>query len=192
MMPLSQVQSSALEVLPLAPTHNVAKLFTDGELGKHVISCLQSSMSEVRTAAVTCAAHLLSNQALLGRLASLGTFLAVATQWVGALGNALMDPAHTVCAAAHAAMQQMLKSVAASSSSDTAILQDRLAGMLCQRVVKSLGTVLEHAQLLSAAEQVSTALHAADHNTCGFSNCSCEVCLLKVCFITSCTLVLHP
>ena len=134
--------------------HKVSKLFTDGELAKHVISCLQSSMSEVRTAAVTCAAHLLSDQALLGQLASSGTFLAAATQWVGALGNALMDPAHAVCAAAHAATQQMLQSVAANNSSDMAVLQERLAGMLCQRVVKSLGTVLELAQLLSAAEQV--------------------------------------
>ena len=137
-------------------------------------------MSEVRTAAVTCAARLLSNQALLGQLASSGTFLAAATQWVGALGNALTDPAHAVCAAAHAAMQWMLQSVAASSSSDTAVLQDRLAGMLCQRVVKSLGTVLEQAQLLSAAEQVLIALHAAANITSGFSNFSCEVCILKL------------
>ena len=120
-------------------------------------------MSEVRTAAVTCAAHLLSSPDLLGQLASSGTFLAVAAQWIGSLGTALTDPAHTVCAAAHAAMQRMLQSVAASGSSDTAVLQDRLAGMLCQRVVKSLGTVLEHAQLLSAAEQVLIALHAAHH-----------------------------
>ena len=178
---MPQVQSSALEVLPLAPTHNVTKLFTEGELGKHVVSCLQSSMSEVRTAAVTCAAHLLSNQALLGQLASSGTFLAVATQWVEALGNALMDSAHAVCAAAHAAMQRMLQSVAASGRSDTAVLQGRLAGMLCQRVVKSLGTVLEHAQLLSAAEQVLVALHAAHKVTSGCSNYSCGVCILKLC-----------
>lgn len=174
------MQSSALEVLPLAPTHNVTKLFTDGELSKHVTSCLQSSMSEVRTAAVMCAAHLLGNQALLGQLASSGTFLAAATQWVGALGSALLDPAHAVCATAHAAMQQMLRSVPANSSSDTAILQDRFAGMLCQRVVKSLGTVLEQAQLLTAAEQVISTLHAADDVAPAFTNHS-ELCTLKLC-----------
>ena len=149
-------------------------------------------MSEVRTTAVTCTAHLLSNQALLGQLASSGTFLAAATQWVGALGNALMDPAHAVCAAAHAAMQQLLQSVAASSSSDTAILQDRLAGMLCQRVVKSLGTVLEQAQLLSAAEQVVPSIQHADNHKHGFSNCTYEVCILMLCFIASSILVLRP
>lgn len=150
-----EVQSSALEVLPLAPPHKVIKLFNDGELARHVISCLQSSLSQVRAAAVTSAAHLLSNQALLGLLAGSGTFLTAASQWTGALGNALIDPAHAVCAAAHAAMQQMLRSMAVNRSSDTAILQDKLAGLLCQRVVKSLGIVLEQAQLLSAAEQVA-------------------------------------
>lgn len=43
-----QVQISALEILPLAPPHKVIKLFTDGELAKHVFSCLQSSLSQVR------------------------------------------------------------------------------------------------------------------------------------------------
>lgn len=149
-----EVQSSALEVLPLAPTHNVIKLFTDGEAAKHVLSCLQSSLPEVRVAAVTCAAHFLSNQALLGQLASSGAFLSAATQWSGALGNALMDPAPAVCGAAHAALQKILRSVANNSGSDTALLQDKLAGTLCQRVVRSLGSVLEQAQSLSAAEQV--------------------------------------
>lgn len=69
-----------------------------------------------------------------------------------------MDPAHAVCAAAHAAVQQMLQSVAVNSGSDTAMLQGKLAGMLCQKVVSSLGVVLEQAQLLSAAEQVIMAL----------------------------------
>lgn len=160
------MQSSALEVLPLAPPHKVIKLFNDGELARHVISCLQSSLSQVRAAAVTSAAHLLSNQALLGLLAGSGTFLTAASQWTGALGNALIDPAHAVCAAAHAAMQQMLRSMAVNRSSDTAILQDKLAGLLCQRVVKSLGIVLEQAQLLSAAEQVNVALGTLQAPVC--------------------------
>lgn len=148
-------------MLPLAPTHNVIKLFTDGEAAKHVLSCLQSSLPEVRVAAVTCAAHFLSNQALLGQLASSGAFLSAATQWSGALGNALMDPAPAVCGAAHAALQKILRSVANNSGSDTALLQDKLAGTLCQRVVRSLGSVLEQAQSLSAAEQVLVASSAS-------------------------------
>ena len=150
------MQSSALEVLALAPPYNVVKLFTDGELAKHVLSALQSSLPEVRVAAVTSAAHILSNSGLLGQLAILGPFPATATQWTAQLGSALLDPAPAVCGAAHAALHKVLHGVATSGGGDTAMLQDRLAGTLCQKVVKSLGPILQQAQALSAADQVHT------------------------------------
>ena len=157
-----QVQCCALDVLPLAPVPKLLKLFTDGELAKHVISCLQSSLPEVRVAAVTSAAHLLSNQELLAHLAGSGTLLTAVTQWAGLLGAALMDPAPAVIGAAHAAVQRVLGAVAPSRGSDAGVLQDKLAGPLCQRVVKNLGTILEQAQMLSAGEQVSyPGLHGA-------------------------------
>ncbi len=162
-----QVQCCALDVLPLAPVPKLLKLFTDGELAKHIISCLQSALSEVRASAVTSVAHLLSSQELLGHIAGSGSLLTAATQWAGALGNALMDPAPAVDGAAHAAVERVLGAVAQHSSSESGLLQDKLAGALCQRVVKSLGTILEQAQLLSAAEQVRclVSIAAVSHNT---------------------------
>ena len=149
-----QVQCCALDVLPLAPTAKLIKLFTDGELAKHVSSCLQSSLPDVRVAAVTCAAHLLSSQELLVGLASSGSLLTAITQWAGALGRALTDTAPAVNGAAHAAVQRLLWAVAKHAGSDAGLLQDKLAGALCQQVVKSLGTILEQAQMLPASEQV--------------------------------------
>lgn len=149
-----EVQCSALEVLPLAPMPKLLKLFTDGELAKHIISCLQSSLPEVRAAAATSVAHLLSSQDLLQHLASSGNLLTAVTQWAGLLGAALSDPAPAVIGAAHAALQRILGSIAHAGGSNAGMLQDKFAGALCQRVVKSLGSVLEQAQTLSAGEQV--------------------------------------
>ena len=149
-----QVQCSALEVLPHAPMPKLLKLFTDGELAKHIISCLQSSLPEVRAAAVAAVAHLLSSQDLLRHLASSGNLLTAVTQWAGLLGAALSDPAPAVIGAAHAGMQRVLESVAHNGGSDAGMLQDKFTGALCQRVVKSLGSILEQAQTLSAGEQV--------------------------------------
>ena len=103
-----QVQCSALEVLPLAPVTKTLKLFTDGELAKHVLTCLQSSLPEVRVAGITCTANLLQNQQLLTQLAKSGNTLTAVTQWVGAVGNGLMDTVPAVNAAAHAAVQSLL------------------------------------------------------------------------------------
>ncbi len=161
-----QVQCSALEVLPLAPMPKLLKLFTDGELAKHINSCLQSSLPEVRAAAVTAVAHLLSSQDLLRHLASSGNLLTAVTQWARLLGAALSDPAPAVIGAAHAAMQRILGSVAHNGGSDAGMLQDKFAGALCQRVVKSLGSILEQAQMLSAGEQVCTCTPQSAHQCC--------------------------
>jgi len=164
-----QVQCSALEVLPLAPMPKLLKLFTDGELAKHINSCLQSSLPEVRAAAVTAVAHLLSSQDLLRHLASSGNLLTAVTQWARLLGAALSDPAPAVIGAAHAAMQRILGSVAHNGGSDAGMLQDKFAGALCQRVVKSVGSILEQAQTLSAGEQVCTCTPQCAHQ--GFNIC---------------------
>lgn len=161
-----QVQCSALEVLPLAPMPKLLKLFTDGELAKHIISCLQSSLPEVRSAAASSVAHLLSSQDLLRHLASSGNLLTAVTQWAGLLGAALSDPAPAVMSAAHAATQRILGSVAHDSCSDAGMLQDKFAGALCQRVVKSLGSILEQAQMFSASEQVCTCTQQRAHQCC--------------------------
>jgi len=174
-----QVQCSALEVLPLAPMPKLLKLFTDGELAKHIISCLQSSLPEVRAAAATSVAHLLSSQDLLRHLASSGTLLTAVTQWAGLLGAALSDPAPAVIGAAHAAMQRILGSVAHNGGSDAGMLQDEFVGALCQRVVKSLGSILEQAQLLSAGEQVCTYTPQCAHQRC-INRCVARSCLCNV------------
>lgn len=59
-----------------------------------------------------------------------------------------------VCAASHVAVQRLLAEVTQRHGTDAEILSEQLAGVLCQRVVKSLGTILEQGQMLSAAEQV--------------------------------------
>ncbi len=174
-----QVQCSALEVLPLVPMPKLLKLFTDGELAKHIISCLQSSLPEVRAAAATSVAHLLSSQDLLRHLASSGTLLTAVTQWAGLLGAALSDPAPAVIGAAHAAMQRILGSVAHNGGSDAGMLQDEFVGALCQRVVKSLGSILEQAQLLSAGEQVCTYTPQCAHQRC-INRCVARSCLCNV------------
>lgn len=149
-----QVQCSALDVLPLAPPDNIYKLFTEADLAKHVLAAVQSSLPEVRQVAVTAIGQLLSNDQLLQLLAPTPAAAAAANQWIAALSTSLMDPVPAVCAATHVALQQLLGSMAPQQGSDAEILKKQLAGVICQRVVKSLGTILEKAHVLSAAEQV--------------------------------------
>ncbi|KAL0052511.1 hypothetical protein WJX82_003263 [Trebouxia sp. C0006] len=52
------------------------------------------------------------------------------------------------------ALETILGSVAHNGGSDAGMLQDKFAGALCQRVIKSLGSILEQAQTLSAGDQV--------------------------------------
>lgn len=149
-----QVQCCALDVLPLAPPDRIFKLLTDAELAKHILAAIQSSLPEVRQAAVTAVGQLLSNNQLLRLLAPTPAAVAAANQWTAALGNALMDSVPLVCAATHVAMLRLLGSLTHQRGTDAELLKEQLAGVICQRVVKSLGTILEQAQMLSAAEQV--------------------------------------
>ena len=151
-----QVQCSALDILPLAPPDKIFKLFTAADLAKHVLATIQSSLPEVRQAAVTAVGQLLSNDKLLRLIAPTPAAAAAANQWTAALGNALMDPVPAVCAATHVALQRLLSSMTQGQGTDAEMLKEQLAGIICQRVVKSLGTILEQAQMLSAAEQVSS------------------------------------
>lgn len=152
-----QVQCGAFDVLPLAPTNKILKLFTEADLAKHVLSAVQSSLPEVRQAAVTAVGRLLRSDQLLQLLAPIPAAVAAANQWTAAVSTALLDTVPAVCAASHVAMRELLHGMTKQQGSDAQKLRTQLAGVICQRVVKSLGSILEKAHILAASEQVGFA-----------------------------------
>ncbi|KAK9811481.1 hypothetical protein WJX72_004659 [[Myrmecia] bisecta] len=155
----TEVQCAALELLPCVPPHKLATLLTEGELSGKLTPCFLNSFKEVRSAATDAVSQCLHKSAVLAVLAGSASLVSAALEWVDCIANGLLDPAHSVAAAAHAAVYQLLTPEAgaweASSPADS--LRERLAGVLCGQAVTALSAVLRRARSLPPEDQLHVA-----------------------------------
>ena len=98
----AQVQCAALEVIPLIPAFKLALVFSEGSLHPKLTPALRSPLREVRAAALSCLGALATRQGVLSVLGSSPGYAEAVTEWMGGLGDALLDTSHAVASEAHA------------------------------------------------------------------------------------------
>ncbi|BDA45077.1 Protein TPLATE [Coccomyxa sp. Obi] len=152
-----EVQLSALSTLPRLPAYKLSSALLEGEIGPRLEPCLESSSKEVRAGALVAVGTWLGSADALLALKDSTVLWAHASQWATSAGDALLDTAHAVCAAAFAAVRQLLEAEKAPVGSGAAVLQERLRRTVCNRVLASLPAVLNRARLLAPREQADVA-----------------------------------
>ena len=97
-----QVQCAALEIIPLVPTHKLAALFSKGSLHPKLTPALRSPLREVRAAALNSLGSLAGRPGALSALGETSERADSVREWIGSLGDALLDGSHAVASTAHA------------------------------------------------------------------------------------------
>ena len=88
--------------MPLVPPFKLAALLSEGTMHPKITPAIRSPMREVRAAALNSLGSLASRAGALSAFASSTPYADIVFEWVGAMGDALLDPSHAVTAAAHA------------------------------------------------------------------------------------------
>ena len=100
-----QVQCAALEVIPLVPPFKLAGLLSVGTLHPKINPAIRSPLREIRAAAIYALGGLACRQGALNALGSSPQYAECVLEWIGGLGDALLDTSHAVASAAHACAQ---------------------------------------------------------------------------------------
>ena len=96
-----QVQISALEILPLIPSHKLATLVTpDGSFSSLLTRQMSTSLKEVSAAAVASVGRWLSDTVATDSLASSPKIGGTATTWAAIIAEATLDASQALAAAA--------------------------------------------------------------------------------------------
>ncbi len=98
------MQAAAFEVLPLIPPHKLPALLIEQHLAERLPQTLKSGVPEVRAAASRVLGSWLSSRDVLGLLVGMRALADAVDDWVEALGDTLLDPAHPVVASGHGAV----------------------------------------------------------------------------------------
>ena len=119
---------------------------------------------QVRAAAVQTVGLWLCEPGVLGVLAGSAPLAAHAADWAEAVGNALLDPAHAVCARAHAAVRcDSLRGLAGSCSGMSA--RSMSAGV-CSSLQVKLPHSVTLTNALSEAAHLSPWILSSIQGTC--------------------------